>query len=116
MDRFILLLICTISIAIGILCIALLFSKRAISNCTKMLWLAIPAFILAIYSMFTFWIWVYYFNLFFSLPFYIVSILLNYLTWRKNGVNSWVKKTAIIQFLTLILAIAAAFIFSLTKS
>lgn len=116
MERIVMLAVGMISLAIGILCIALWFSSKATNTHSKMLWLTIPAYILAVYCLFTSWIWVYYINLFISLPFYIVSLLLNYLNWRKNGYTNWVRNITIIQILAFLFAIAVAFWISLTKS
>lgn len=108
MDRFLSLSMLSISIAVSILLVVLFVSNKTNTPNNKMLWLAVPARFLSVYALFTAWIWVYYINVFLSLPFFIVSILLNYLTWKRFKRNKWVKDTTIVQLLTVLLSMAVA--------
>ena len=94
--------------ALGILIMvwimALILGKSASS---RHKWLVIPALVLAIYSMLTAWLWVYFMVVFICLPFFIVSVVLAYLGFRVCGTTRILKITWRCQVVALFIAFAS---------
>lgn len=67
-------------------------------------WFVIPALMLAVYSMLTAWIWLYYAIMFICLPFFIVSVVLAYLGYRASGTSKLLKTTWWLQGAALFIA------------
>lgn len=116
MDQYVKLLLSTSGTAVGIVILVWLcaiFLAKTPEG--KYKWFAIAALVLAIYSSLTSWIWTYYTNVFFCLPFFIASILLLYLAWRNNGTSKLLKTTLWFLAITVLLSVVSIILFSILK-
>lgn len=108
MDHYLNLFLITYGMALGIVILVWLCAYIwAKTPEKKYKCLAIPALVLAIYSAVTSWIWVYYTNFFFCLPFFIASLWLVYLAWRNNGTSKLLKTIWWFQGIAVFIALVA---------
>ena len=91
MKNYLNLIFTTYGMALGIVILVGLFAHfLAKTPESKYKWFAIPALVLAVYATLTSWLWMYYLNFFYCLPFFLASVGLMFLA-KHHGTGKLLK-------------------------